>query len=108
MEVYYAPFDHLFANAKVEITPGWTQMELAFREARKALAEGASVTEAKCHAKKTASFAGMMRKNLIGMLSELDLQNALGLGSLEELFASRNEMLHTTSALRYPVFFKDQ
>ena len=38
------------------------------------------------------------------MLDEIGLQKALGLESCYNLFASSNHLVHTTSAIRHPVF----
>jgi hypothetical protein len=49
VEIYYAPVDVLNADARVAIvgiTPGWTQMEIAYREFRIALDKGLTVDEA--------------------------------------------------------------
>ncbi|HEX5912476.1 MAG TPA: hypothetical protein VFY54_05030, partial [Rubrobacter sp.] len=43
--IYYAPLDYINPEAKVVllgITPGWTQMESSYQEARRALLEGAN------------------------------------------------------------------
>ena len=105
--IYYAPLDYINPEAKVVllgITPGWTQMESAYQEARRALLEEAHRDEDCRRAKSRASFAGPMRRNLIQMLNYIDLHEALGLGTCAELFGSASAQLHTTSALRYPVF----
>lgn len=86
------------------ITPGWSQMEAAYQEARLALLEGAHRDEVCRRAKARARFAGPMRRNLIQMLDDIDLHEALGLGMCAELFGSASAQRHTTSALRYPVF----
>lgn len=107
VEIYYAPFDHINENAKVVlvgITPGWTQMEVAYRYAKRALLDGLLPIEVCRRAKQQASFAGSMRKNLISMLDELDLQGFLGLSSCDLLFSDYGSLIHTTSVIRYPVF----
>ncbi|RMG56023.1 MAG: hypothetical protein D6723_01405 [Acidobacteria bacterium] len=68
IEIYYAPFDDVNEGAKivlVGITPGWTQMEIAYRCARQELQRGMGLGEICAYAKRQASFAGSMRKNLI-------------------------------------------
>jgi hypothetical protein len=105
--VYYAPFDYVNQDAKVavvSITPGWTQMEIAYRSASQDLREGLASGEVCRRAKRRASFAGSMRKNLISMLDDLGLPSCLGIESTESLFAEHNSLLHTTSTVRYPVF----
>ncbi len=54
--------------------------------------------------KQQASFAGPMRKNLVAMLDALGLGELLGIGSCESLFGKHRSLLHSTSAIRYPVF----
>jgi hypothetical protein len=97
LRVYYAPFDAVNRSARIAIVgiiPGWQQMEIAFRVARRELTYGSSAEEASRCAKIAASFAGSMRRNLIAML--------------DELFASNHSLVHTTSAFRYPVFKERQ
>lgn len=49
-----------------------------------------------------------MRKNLIEMLDELNLNKKLHIDSCLELFEKRDLLLHTTSMIPYPVFIKDK
>jgi hypothetical protein len=104
--VHYAPFHHVNADAKVMLvglTPGLQQMELACATAVRQLSAGRSHDEAFRGVKEAASFAGSMRGNLIAMLDGIGLHSALGLPSSADLFGSRRDLLHTTSALRFPV-----
>jgi hypothetical protein len=107
LSVFYAPFDVVNTRARIAIvgiTPGWQQMEISFRVARRALLRGAAPEEASWKAKLEASFAGTMRRNLIAMLNDLGLPKLLNIRSAGELFTSATELLHTTSVFRYPVF----
>lgn len=107
LSVYYTPFDYANDEAKVAIigiTPGWTQMELAYRVFRRGLAQGKSFEEICSDIEHTASFAGSMRTNLTRMLDELGLPEVLEISSSSELFGARDYLVHTTSAVRYPVF----
>jgi len=109
MSIYYVPYEYVNTAAKVMIigiTPGFTQMEVAIRSAREDLANGVSYDLIDQRAKKLASFAGSMRKNLIDMLDQIELPAALGIKSSELLFYELRDLLHTTSAIRYPVFIK--
>ncbi len=107
IELFYAPFDFVNKSAKVAvigITPGFQQMEIAFRAARTALVSGKTAAEACNQAKAAAAFAGRMRRNLISMLGEIGLHRWLGLSDPASLFSGHLSLVHTTSAIRYPVF----
>lgn len=107
LSIYYTPFDYANGDAKVAIigiTPGWTQMELAYRVFRHGLAQRKSLEEICSDIEHTASFAGSMRTNLVRMLDELGLPDMLKISSSAELFGIHDDLVHTTSAVRYPVF----
>jgi hypothetical protein len=107
LKVVWAPCDHINDSARIAIvgiTPGWQQAQIAYTEAQKALKKGLSYSEACKRAKGQAAFAGTMRKNLISMLDDIGVGQALGITSTVELFGRSNRELHSTSALRYPVF----
>ncbi|WP_338586334.1 hypothetical protein [Pseudomonas sp. MAG733B] len=111
LQTFYAPFDHINAQARIVIcgiTPGLQQAMNALNEARRQLIKGASVAEAKQAAKETASFSGPMRPNLIAMLDHIGVQGYLGIDSCEQLFNSHRHWAHYTSALRYPVFLNGE
>lgn len=110
-KTFYAPFEYINRSAKVVIcgiTPGLQQASIALETAGQLLREGSSVAEAQKIAKSKASFAGAMRNNLVAMLDHAGLQERLGLESTAELFSSRKDLVHYTSALRNPVFYKDK
>src|SRR5690606_30860214 len=86
------------------ITPGFQQAILALAEANKQLRQGASPEAAKLAAKKTASFGGPMRSNLVRMLDYVGISQKLNVVTCSELFDKRADLVHYTSALRYPVF----
>lgn len=107
VSTYYAPFDYINVRAAVVIcgvTPGLQQALLALAEAHKQLKSGKATEEARRTAKEIASFGGPMRRNLIHMLDYIGLQRKLGLDSCVQLFSLSKHLLHSTSALRYPVF----
>jgi len=107
LEIYDAPIGWQNPEARLAIigvTPGFTQMEIVVREVRRHLSLGASDDEACRQAKYVASFAGSMRVNLVRMLDELELPPLLGINSTADLFDSASHLLHTTSAVRHPVF----
>jgi hypothetical protein len=104
---YYAPFDYLNTQAKVVlvgVTPGPTQMLESYAIVRDALRAGRTDEDALRSVKAHASFKGM-RRDLARWLNDLGLAPVLGLPSCAELFEdSGRGLLHTTSAVRYPVF----
>jgi len=107
-QVSYAPFDHVTLTAKlvlVGITPGLQQARVAVDSARLALLAGKSNQEAAAIAKKTASFVGPTRKNLIALLDYVGTNKALNITSTASLWAQDSDLVNFTSALRYPVFF---
>ncbi len=107
LEVYWAPFEYINKEAKViilGITPGWTQMQLAFNYVRKNIGVEDKETMLR-NAKKQASFGGKgIRKNLIEMLDGVELNKHLNITSCAELYEDSNHFLHSSSTLRYPVF----
>jgi len=106
LEIYYAPFDYVNADAKVVligITPGWQQMEIAYRVAQQGLADGDTPDQICRRAKVRASFAGTMRRNLIAMLDEVGLPAGLQVPASSVLFDTHRVLIHTTAAIRYPV-----
>ncbi|ANS76238.1 hypothetical protein AWM70_17985 [Paenibacillus yonginensis] len=112
VSMYYAPHNEIVnPHAQILIaglTPGWSQMKLAFETARDSLQrnQGPELRDEDIlqQAKKAARFAGPMRNNIIRMLDTLDLPAPLGLSSAQLLFEGSQQLMHTTSVLRYPVF----
>jgi len=108
VQMIYAPFDHVNAQARLVIvgmTPGRYQAANALRAAQRALLAGKSSTQAALEAKVFASFSGEpMRGNLVRMLDRIGVARLLGLSSTAALWADRSDLVHFTSALRYPVF----
>lgn len=106
LSVHYAPFEHVHEEAKliiVGLTPGFTQAAEALGAARRALQNGASDADALRAAKETGAFAGTIRKNLIRLLEAAGVEAACGF-SAQQLFGGARHYIHTTSAVRYPVF----
>ncbi|MCV9964640.1 hypothetical protein OIU34_22370 [Pararhizobium sp. BT-229] len=111
LEVAYAPFDHVNAQAKVVIvgiTPGRTQMEAALNAARSGFLMKLPEEEILERAKVHASFSGDMRKELVGLLDFIGLPKAIGISSAADLWGKASSLAHFTSALRYPTFFKGE
>jgi hypothetical protein len=109
ISVDYAPFDHINKDARIVIvglTPGRHQAKTALLEAKKQLDRGASLKFASKAAKETASFSGPMRANLIAMLDYIGMQRHLGIATCANLFTTHADLVHYTSAIRYPVYVK--
>jgi hypothetical protein len=110
-EIYYVPFDYHKPQARLfiaGITPGWTQMELAYRTLDSALAQGQGWSAIYTAVEQTASFAGAMRTNLVTMLDALDLPRYLNLSSSDGLFSTNHHLVNTTSVIRYAVFVRGE
>jgi hypothetical protein len=110
LSMIYSPFDYVNPTAKVVlvgITPGRQQAVNALTEARRQLLMGRDHNIASKAAKETASFSGSMRSSLVAMLDHVGLAEKLGLSSCAQLFGDRADLVHYTSALRYPVFVGD-
>lgn len=112
MKIYYAPHNEIInANAKifiVGITPGWTQTQIAYKTANDGLIEHLDHEAIKSNCKRNSRFAGSMRKNLVMMLDELNLNKKISIDSCIELFGDNDKLLHTTSVIPYPVFINDK
>lgn len=111
VRTYYAPFEFTNKGAKlvlVGITPGREQMNNALRAACEQIHQGKPDSEALEAAKRTASFSGDMRTNLVGLLDRYGFQSRLGLRSCDGLWAGGSHLAHFTSALRNPVFSIDR
>lgn len=111
LEMYYAPHnEYINREAKiviVGITPGWTQMKKAFETFVALKAKGKlPINTILKETKKSASFSGTMRSNLIQMLDECKVQEKLDLPSTSSLFDDNRSILHTTSVIKFPVFYK--
>jgi hypothetical protein len=112
IDMYYAPHnEYINNNAKiviVGITPGWTQMKMAFEQFIKSYASGAALEFCLKESKKAAGFAGPMRRNLLAMLDQCGIPETLGLPGASSLFRENGNFLHTTSIIKYPVFINGQ
>jgi hypothetical protein len=108
---YYAPFEFVNTSAKIVIcgiTPGVQQALIAIKTAKKSLQAGLSNAETLQRAKYAASFAGAMRRNLTDMLNFIGLHQWLGLETCGDLFETRQDLVHFTSALQNPVLDQGQ
>lgn len=107
LTINYAPFDYIERGARlviVGITPGAQQASNALCEARRNLVAGSNNAGALKAAKVFASFSGPMRNNLVAMLDHIGLNRWLNVPTAAEVWGPRSELVHFTSALRYPVF----
>ncbi|GAM70761.1 hypothetical protein JCM19236_2705 [Vibrio sp. JCM 19236] len=104
LKVFYAPFEHINTQAKVAIcgiTPGITQACEALDIAKTGLLVGSEISDIQSSAKQAASFKGF-RKPLTQMLDLIGLNNKLDIESCDSLFGKNSNMVHYTSAIRYP------
>lgn len=112
MKIYYAPHNEIInEQAKifiVGITPGWTQTSIAYKTAHEGLIKKQCYEEIQKECKRNSRFAGSMRKNLVEMLDELNLNKKLSIDSCMELFENKDKLLHTTSMIPYPVFINNK
>lgn len=112
MKIYYAPHNETINNkARIfiaGITPGWTQTSIAYKTAHNGIINHLEPELIKKECKKNSRFAGSMRKNLIEMLDELNLNKKLHMDSCSELFEEKDDFLHTTSIIPYPVFINNK
>ncbi|WP_426037998.1 hypothetical protein [Brevundimonas sp. DC300-4] len=107
VSVSYAPFDFINRSAElvlVGLTPGRTQAANAIEALQQAFAADKTQDEALRIAKSTASFSGSMRSSLVAMLDAVGVPAKFGRTSAQEFFASGSDLVHFTSALRYPVY----
>lgn len=106
-DVFYAPFDYVNPGAKivvVGITPGLSQALMAIQTAARLLRQGNDPDEIARSSKMAASFAGPIRTQLVSLLDHVGVHAKLGIRSTSELWGTRADLAHFTSALRYPVF----
>lgn len=107
LSVDWAPFDHTPRTACLVIcgiTPGRTQALNALSAFQRSLRAGSDIDAALRTAKLEGSFSGTMRANIVRMLNSIGVHQALGVDGCLKLFDPAHELVHLTSALRYPVF----
>jgi len=110
IEIYYSPHNE-YVNAKarvfiVGITPGFQQMSTAISAARRGFEESEDIEEIQYKCKEAGRFSGSLRKNLINMLDEIELNKYLNINSCSQLFKEKDYLLHTVSLIPYSVFVK--
>jgi hypothetical protein len=107
LAIYYAPFDWVNTRAKimlVGICPGEHQAGEALGEAKRCLDSGCSFAETLRRADAVGSFSGPMRSNLVSMLDEIGVADALRIDTTGSLFDAHHELAAHVSAIDYPVF----
>ena len=107
LEIYYSPIDVVNAQARIiliGICPGFAPMQLAYAEAGRCLRDGLPDDETQERAKRRAQWVGQTRVNLIAMLDALDVPAHLNIPSASALFDTHTHLLHSSAAVRYPVF----
>lgn len=103
----YAPFDYINHDARiviVGITPGKQQMREALTAANGCWKDGKPTDEILKAAKVHASFAGVMRKNLVSMMDAIGVSDILNLHTTATLWGDDSHLANFTSAIRYPTF----
>lgn len=107
LEIYYSPIDVVNVGAEVVligICPGFAPMQLAYQEARDCLRAGIEYEQIQERAKRRAQWVGQTRVNLIAMLDALNVPDGVGVPSGASLFDTHTHLLHSSAAIRYPVF----
>ena len=107
LDLVYAPFDYVNASARIAIvglTPGARQAKDAIEAWLAATCTGCAPEEALAQAKRTASFSGPMRRNLVAMLDAINVPRLLGIDGCSTLWEGNADLVHFTSVVRYPLF----
>lgn len=107
-ELRYTPFEYVNRDAKlviVGITPGNTQLSLAYSKAQELLRQGHPVDVILREVKKVGAFGGpSMRPNLLKMLRHFRFEQLLGISDVESLWGSDADLLHSTSVVPHAAF----
>lgn len=107
-ELQYIPFEHVNRQAKlviVGITPGNTQLSLAYGRAQELLREGRPESEILVEIKKAGAFGGpSMKPNLLKMLRHFNFERLLQIDDVETLWGSNAQLLHSTSVVPHATF----
>lgn len=112
--MFYSPHnEYINDQAKliiVGITPGWNQMRVAFEHVIHCLYQELPFTldQLLKETKKAASFSGTMRINLVDMLNQVGIPQVLQIKTSASLFEEHRDLIHTTSVIKYPVFYQNK
>jgi len=112
LSMYYSPHnEYINPTAKiivVGITPGWKQMQTAYKQIIQSLKTGDTEKQMLKKAKLSASLSGQIRNNFAQMLDYIGLQKILDIPTTELLFSTYRYLIHTTSLIKYPVFYLEK
>lgn len=107
-EVYYIPFEWTNSEARlvvVGITPGPTQLELAYRTASSKIKVGLDDEGILKAAKMHGAFGGAsMRPNLIRMMDHFGFADLFGVDSVEDFWGRRADVFMGTSVVPHAAF----
>ena len=107
-ELFYVPFENINHDARlvlVGITPGPTQIEMAYDRVQKLLRLGMVHEQILADVKKIAAFGGpRMRPNLVKMLNHFGFGAFLGISDINSLWEENAYLLHATSVIPHAAF----
>ena len=107
LEIYYSPIDVVNESAKVVligICPGFAPTQIAYRAAWEGLRDGLAPDAIQHEAKRRAQWVGQTRRNLAMMLDALNVPQRVGAPNGLALFDTHTHLIHSSAAVRYPVF----
>jgi len=104
----YTPFEHIACKAKlviVGITPGNTQLDLAYQVAQELLNAGRPTEKTLTEIKKVGAFGGnSMKPNLLKLLRHFQFEKLLDIDDVESLWKENAGLLHSTSVVPHAAF----
>jgi hypothetical protein len=107
-ELKYIPFEYINRDARlviVGITPGNTQLSLAYEKAQKLLLSNRPESEILVEIKKVGAFGGSsMKPNLLKILRHFYFNQMLGIEDVASLWESNADLLHSTSVVPHAAF----
>src|SRR5258705_879033 len=107
-ELFYTPFEsvnHLARLVIVGITPGPTQVQIAYETAQELLRAGLPDDQVLVGAKSAGGFGGSsMRPNLLRMLRHFEFEKLLGIVDVAALWGNSSDLLHSTSVVPHAAF----
>ena len=104
----YIPFEHVNSEARlviVGITPGPSQIALAYTTAQSLLKSHRPIDEIMLEIKKIGAFGGAsMRPNLVKILRHFRFDELLEIDDVESLWSENSSLLHSTSVVPHAAF----